>query len=277
MSNQLLVQKWGATPDFSCVMTSSDVLSTLPEMRTFFGGYNNPIGIEVECEGIDKAVGTLKFWTYTEDGSLRNHGKEFISQPLSGRQIDYAIHELGETLAQFPRLSWSHRTSIHVHVNVSTLREEHLKALTMAYVLFEELFYSMVLPERAGNAFCYKASSLDPADYMRIQDTNKYCGLNLAPIKRQCTVEFRQLHGSSDMKLLRRWIQLIVKLHAWVEKQSSGAVVDGLVQAIENMKFVELATEIWGANKSLFADAFIEDSAMKNALWSLTIANQEYV
>jgi len=251
-------------------------MKDLPEIRTFFGGYNNPIGIEVECEGIESKVPPLKFWQDKEDGSLRNNGREFVSHPLSGRQIDYALQELGDCLKLFPKLSWSHRTSIHVHQNVSTLREQHLVAYTMLYVLFEDLFYHMVAPYRAANAFCYKTAALDPSEYMRIQESNKYCGLNLAPIKRQCTVEFRHMHGTDDLRLLRRWIQLIVKLHAWIEKQDSRTIVEKVMSDIENLQFIPLAKEIWGVNSTLFDDKFIHDSATKNALWSLCIATQEF-
>lgn len=277
MSNLLLVNKWGAIPNFSNVLAACNKMEGLPEVRTFFGGYNNPIGIEVECEGIDNDHPRLSFWTSTDDGSLRNHGREFISTPLSGRQIDYALKELGDTLKLFPNLSWSHRTSIHVHQNVSTLREKHLLAYVMLYVLFEELFYSMVAPYRAANAFCYKVNSLDPSEYMQIQDTNKYCGLNLAPIKRQSTVEFRHMHGTDDLRLLRRWLQLIVKLHAWVEKIPSTKVVDIVLGHIEAKTFVDLAKQIWGVNASLFDDKFIQDSAEYNALWALCAAQQEFV
>jgi hypothetical protein len=150
-------------------------------------------------------------------------------------------------------------------------------AYVMVYVLFEELFYSMVAPHRAANSFCYKMTSLDPHDVVLIQDTNKYCGLNLAPLKRQCTVEFRQMDGTSDLRRVRRWLQLIVKLHAWVESQKSREAVPTVIGHIERGSFVELAKEIWGVNASLFSDIHIHSSAKENALWALCLSEREFV
>jgi hypothetical protein len=254
-----------------------DHLDGAPEIKTYFGRFKNPIGIEVECEGLPTNPGKLKFWVAKEDGSLRNNGREFVSVPLSGRMIDYALRELGQTLAKYPKRSWSHRTSIHVHQNFSTMREQHVMGYTMLYALYEHLFYKMCAPFREANAFCYKASSLDPSSYVRIQDTNKYCGLNLAPLKRQCTVEFRQMHGTDDLTLLRRWLQLIVKLHAWVEAQPSRKVVGIISEHIENQSFVQLAKSIWGVNLTLFGDQFVQEGAINNAVWALCLSNMEYV
>lgn len=278
MSNRLIVEKWGAVPNFAVVASGFDLLEGLPEIKTYFGRFKNPIGIEVECEGLAQPILRMKFWDIKEDGSLRNHGKEFVSHPLAGRMIDYALWELGETLKAHPKHSWSHRCSVHVHQNFSTMREQQLLGYTMVYALYEDLFYKMCAPFRAANAFCYKApGSLDPSSYVRIMDSNKYCGLNLAPLKRQCTVEFRQMHGTEDLTLLRRWLQLIVKLHAWAEAQPSRKIVGIVTDHIENQTFYALAKEIWGVNTSLFSDKFIHESACKNAVWALCLSLQEYV
>lgn len=276
MSNRLITDRFDAPPNFASVLTSLDKLENLPEIRTFFGRFKNPIGIEVEVEGIRNRLGAFKFWNHTEDGSLRNNGRELISVPLSGRLIDYALHELQAILLACPHRSWSHRCSIHVHQNFSTMREKQLMAYVMIYGLFEELFYSRVAPYRKANAFCYPATSIDPIVFMEIRDDNKYCGLNLAPLKRQCTVEFRHMHGTEDMTALRRWLQLIVKLHAWVERQPSKQVVDMVLAYIREKKFVELAQSIWGVNATLFKPEFIQESAEKNALWALCLSNREF-
>lgn len=276
MSNQLLISKWGCSPNFSRVLSMCEIVDKLPEIRTFFGGYNNPIGIEVEAEGIVRGIKGMNFWTHTEDGSLKDHGREFISIPLSGRQIDYALEELREVLAAQDDLKWSVRTSIHVHQNTSTLREKHLMAYVMVYGLFENLFFAMCQPYRRASAFAYPVTALDPADYMMIQDSNKYCALNLAPIKRQATLEFRHMHGNSDFRLIRRWIQLIVKLHNWIEKQSSDHVLDTVLEYIQQQRFVPLAKAIWGVNSTLFDPETINNSGRQNALWALCVSQQEF-
>jgi hypothetical protein len=277
MSNRLLTELWGPKVNFAGMVRCLDNEPEGPEIKTFFSRYRNPIGIEVECEGVQEDFGgKLVYWVAKPDGSLRDGGLEFVSHPLSGRLIDLGLHELQQVLTKLKALSWSHRTSIHVHQNFSTLREQHLMAYVMVYGLFEDLFYSLVSPLRSGNPFCYKATSIEPGEFQGIHASNKYCGFNLAPLKTQGTVEFRQLHGNSDFKLIRRWIQLIVKLHAWVEKQDSSKIVSIVQQHIAAGSFFALAKDIWGVNATLFTTEQIEDSCRKHAIWSLCIATREF-
>jgi hypothetical protein len=275
MSNHLLTSVFGSSTALTNVVQDLELLEKLPSLRTFFSNYRNPIGIEVEVEGIEEEVPTMHFWSDKDDGSLRNHGREFVSKPLSGRYIDYALAELDAYLSETDH-EWSHRCSIHVHQNMSTLREKHLMGYVMVYGLFEDLFYSMVEPYRAGNSFCYPATNVEPGEFLRITDSNKYCGLNLFPLKVYGTVEFRQMHGHNDFKLLRRWIQLIVKLHAWVEKQKSSEIVGIVTKHIQDQTYVALASEIWGVNATLFTHEQIHASARRAALWSLCLSKKEF-
>ncbi len=275
MSNNLLTAEFGTNTPLQNVVVDLDLLEKLPSVRTFFSNYRNPIGIEVEVEGIEEEVPSMHFWSDKDDGSLRNHGREFVSKPLSGRYIDYALAELEAYLTSHEH-EWSHRCSIHVHQNMSTLRQKHLTGYIMIYGLFEDLFYSMVEPYRAGNSFCYPATNLDPDEFLHITDTNKYCGLNLYPLKVYGTVEFRQMHGHGDFKLLRRWLQLIVKLHAWVEKQKSSEIVAKVTSVIREEGYVALANEIWGVNATLFTPEQIVASGKRGALWSLCLSKKEF-
>lgn len=276
MSNSLLIEKFAVMPNFGTLLDRFNALEGLPAIKTFFSNYKNPIGVEIEAEGIRDEVPEMRFWGAKEDGSLRNHGKEFVSAPLCGRMIDYALHEIETELKDTPTLSWSVRTSIHVHQNMAGFREQQLMAYCMVYGLFEPLFYGLCAPHRQANAFCYPATNLEPSEFMSIHDHNKYCGLNLYPLKRYGTVEWRQMHGSSDFKLIRRWIQLIVKLHAWIDKQESKTVVNNVLSFIDREAFVPLVQEVFGANAALFQPEDVMNSGRANALWSVCLSTREF-
>jgi hypothetical protein len=224
----------------------------------------------------------MTLWQCEKDGSLKLEGREFISIPLSGRQVDYALAELEFAFKQLQKggeskLLWSHRTSIHVHQNMSSLREGHLKGYTMLYGLFEELFFSMVNPIRVGNPYCYRAGDLDPVEFCNLNENNKYCALNLFPIKSQMTVEYRHMHGNEDFRLIRRWIQLIMKMHRFIEDSSSREVVEKIRTHIKNQTFTALAKEVFGASIVLFTEEQIQDSGKRNAVWSTLLSEQEFV
>lgn len=277
MSNSLLVKKFGMVPSLSHVLNIDEKIDKLPQIKTYFTNYRNPIGIEVEVENC-QGVSGMVFWQCEKDSSLKVSGKEFISIPLSGKQVDYALAELEDLFSRtLGKLLWSHRTSIHIHQNMSSLREQHLTGYVMLYGLFEDLFFSMVDKVREGNPYCYRATELDPVEFCNLTENNKYCALNLYPIKPQCTVEYRHMHGTQDFKLIRRWIQLIMKMHRFVEDYDSREIVGKLLTHIRQQTFTSLAKEVFGASIILFTEEQIYSSGKRNAVWSTLISEQEFV
>jgi hypothetical protein len=217
MASQLVSTKWPVhdnMPDFYSVL--EDATEHFGKLRSpKFTDYINPIGIEVEAEGWQNKEETkLKFWDPREDGSLKDHGIEFVSSILSGVLIDYALKELEETFSWHEKklgpISWSHRTSIHVHVNLRDLPVIKLKWLIAYYALTEPLWYKYCDEKRIGNSFCFPVCSMNPRLIKPGKEWPKYCGLNLGSSLVQFnTVEFRQMHGHQNFKLYRIWIKQI--------------------------------------------------------------------
>jgi hypothetical protein len=273
-----VVRRFGSNPSFNCVIESADKLEKFPQIRTFFTNYRNPIGIEVEVEGV-KGPGKKEWllWKPHSDGSLKIDGMEYISLPVSGQQVDYALWELEQYFSkQKSPLLWSHRTSIHVHQNMSTMTCEQLKAYIMAYGLFEDLFFSLCAPEREGNPYCYRATEVEVEKFMHVHEYNKYCELNLFPLKVQSTVEWRHMHGHQDFRLLRRWVQLIMKLHNWANNLDNDSAVQHVSDTILAGAFASLAKTIFGASTALFTEDQIIRSGRRNALWSIQISEKEF-
>lgn len=243
------------------------------EINTYFGLpiYSNPIGIEVEMENAATAIqkASLWLWRIEEDGSLKDRGYELISVLLHGKHIDYALLELGKMFERSPEISFGHRCSIHVHVNVSEYTKYQLIALTATYAMLEESYFAFAEPIRRGNSYCYPLTSTAPGD-MFINESTKYCAFNTAPIKKQFTVEFRHLEGTKDLQKIRRWVALVTKLVNFVGAMDPKTCIEVTQEKISNGKFPEYVKEIFGNTSVLFDERTLQKSIRNGELWALT-------
>lgn len=205
------------------------------------------IGIEVEVERIKReggigelevnsADGSAFIWNNTTDGSLRNDGREFVSVPLKGEDISFALSILNDHFKKDKTCiahEFTDRTSVHIHMNARDLSVEQYNNFLLTYLLVEPLLYKFVGGDRAKNIFCVPVLESDLsgllgnlADSMVsgtgsnfISNTRawqKYTGLNLLPTTQYGTIEFRHMTGTSDIDRLSTWINLIfsIKLYA---------------------------------------------------------------
>jgi hypothetical protein len=238
--------------------------------------YSNPIGIEIEAEGFKGCDFGPYLWRITEDNSLKKNGVEFISQVLVKRKIDYALKE-AQLLVH--KLEFGHRTSIHVHCNVSHYTESQLMTLAAYYALMEELFFKLPDPLRRGNSFCYPLVGTEPElrwwkkddeDAEENHKTTKYCAFNIAPIAKQMSVEFRHLHGTKDFTVIRRWIQLCAKLVYYCgnlnkdEHDARDVISKGQFETL-------VLPKILGDTISIFDRRDIQSSVRNGELWALIL------
>jgi hypothetical protein len=242
------------------------------DIKTFFSAYKSPIGIEVELEGFDQ-LGWPEtapvYWTKDEDGSLKDSGAEFISKPVAGKNIDYALYELERLLKAQKYLRWSHRCSIHVHTNVRNWTLPQLRTLVGVYAAMENLFFSLVAPHRRASAFCFPLTDTSPAGIEFGAMDGKYCALNLAcSIQKYGTIEFRHMHGTSDIKTIRRWLQLIVKLHAYCRKNPVEQVVAEVLNLNTISNFVEFVQKVLGPTAVLFMGQNLQDFMQDGVMWA---------
>lgn len=184
-----------------------------------FGSATAPVfGIECEIESITRIPNTLDVWSVTEDGSLRNNGKEFITTPLSK---DRAIEMFGALHAQSfynREHAFSERTSIHVHMNCQSLAVQQVRVLVLLYAMFEEYFFAMTAPNRRSNIHCVPLTETYlPVLYGNtlqgmLQRWHKYTALNIKPLSQHGTVEFRHMHGHADQLLFAEWLGVLGRL-----------------------------------------------------------------
>ena len=248
---------------------------TAPE-QTFFNMdcYSNPIGIEIEAESFKGFEHGTYFWHVEEDLSLKKQGVEFISYPLMRGAIDYALEEI-RPLCE--KLTFGHRTSVHIHCNVSHYTNYQICTLMAYYAMLEKLFYSLVDFQRHGNSFCYPLVGTPPeaAWYAgmegELEKTTKYCAFNIAPARNQLSVEFRHMHGNADPKTLRRWIQLCAKLVYYVGNIPPKMCIEETIELIKSGEFFERVREVWGDTTDIFEERHIRASIKHGELWALTL------
>ena len=183
------------------------------------------VGIEVEVENMQNILAPIQcYWSAKNDGSLRNNGVEFVSQPLAPTQIQYALEHLYEVLHSNNNPDFSNRTSIHVHLNCRDLTEDQTWNLVILYCLFEKHFYKFAGTRRLNSIFCvpvYRSNILKYLNqniYHHAAEWSKYCGLNILPLNQNnitgCygTIEFRHLYGTDNPQVIMTWINNILAL-----------------------------------------------------------------
>lgn len=253
------------------------------EVDTYFGlpVYSNPVGIEVEIENWGVLKKAPLYWQIAEDGSLKDHGAELISIPLRGRNIDYALHELA-VLGENTPWKFSHRTSVHVHCNVSTYTKYQLRALMAIYACMEEMYFAFVEDFRRGNSFCYRLVGAPAEVVFYTQDKEgcectKYCAFNIQPVRRQLTVEFRHLEGTKDLKKLRRWIQLCSKLVGYVAQMDPKTCTEVVTNAILHGGMPKLVKAILGdTGEAIFTDRQVAESVNNGELWAMALLTRDF-
>lgn len=205
---------------------------------------DNPVGIEVEIERVYSTSGITSMqmsdgssflWSNVDDGSLRNSGREFVSTPLRGEDIEFALTSLFTNLVKNPRTKgyeFTDRTSVHVHVNVREMSLKEIQNFILLYIIVEPVLYNFCGGKRHKNVFCVplNQTNLNAELYQFFTKRNipnfsglvgawkKYVGFNISPIANYGTVEFRHMVGTDDIKKLLTWVNLLLKLHKYAQQ-----------------------------------------------------------
>lgn len=218
-------------------------------------------GAELEIENTD-AISTTSGFRAVEDGSLRNFGREYISSPMTYSNLVWCldqffaknkIRSIMESEGVFAQNSnYSERTSIHVHTNCQDLTMDQLATLCMVYETFERVLFGFVGNHRDKNIFCvpWYETNLSHQAVLSIKENNlpklkmwqKYTALNLLPLFNQGTIEWRHLHGTSDVELIKTWLRLI----GWI------------YVAAMNHQFEDLQQQLTGLNTTSQYDRVLD-------------------
>lgn len=206
------------------------------------------VGVELELENIEFFKGGSQcitpylkslplpsgFWKWVEDGSLRE-GTEFIFRgPLVGANISAALDEM-TTFLEIYRMDdepvrITDRCSVHVHLDVRDFCKEELNNLILMYLVVERVLFQHINPLRLKNNYCRPLSDssfkyilhemLNKSSYSGLpslcqivnRECDKYSALNVLPITKFGSIEFRHHHGTADLAKVKEWINVILAL-----------------------------------------------------------------
>lgn len=194
-----------------------------PLAKKFFGKKPDPIssrlvGLEIEVENVPAPPAAAWGWAAKADGSLRNHGVEYVSVPTPACDIRHSLQYVFSILPS--NRSFSQRTSIHCHVNVRDLDMNQAKHVVLLYCLFENLLFTYVGKDRHSNIFCAPVIESHVIHPMHgfskfdeyVGNWSKYTALNVCPVSTFGTFEFRQMHGTDDINKLVNWCDILTRL-----------------------------------------------------------------
>ena len=239
-----------------------DLSPLAPKLKSTYGdvsGFKTPtyVGIEVEMEKQTLPAATY-LWKCIEDGSLKDVGKEYISLPLKDEFVIYALEEYEKGILKYnPKTEFSHRCSIHVHMDVTKLTVGQLRALMATYLATENLFFALVQDHRIGNSYCYPLMDLCPVweQFLpeELSENYKYAALNPHHLRDFGTLEFRQHGGTKDKKEILNWIETILQLYRFVESKNPLEVAAQINQLNTVSNYFEFIQEVFGKKANQFA------------------------
>jgi hypothetical protein len=200
------------------------------------------------------------------DHSLRNNGYEYKTAPNNFVKtlelFDY-LHK-GISLGQDP---FSHRTSTHVHVNVSTLPVATVRQMVLTYALLEPLFFSFVGKEREHNIFCVPLyfttmPELYKQDITKMHASwHKYTAFNILPLGTQKdgthgigTLEFRHLYGTNSKEIFTKWLTILKEFYEFFEEHEDYNVVEEVAKGRTPR---EIASMIVPHLSSMYSTSFV--------------------
>ncbi len=205
-------------------------MKKLNELMSFdLDVHPNSFGLELEIENFQLAGKMPKNWAMKEDGSLRNNGREFVSDPLRFEHVEACLTQMLSVL-KLNEDSYSERTSIHVHCNVRDFTSDNIASMALLYLVFEGIFFSYVDKTRQRNIFCVALTEFQAAEYLSscfykpdFQNGlpwEKYSAFNLLPLTSLGTIEFRHMQGNNDIPYIMTWIEAINHLKTLASQHS---------------------------------------------------------
>lgn len=227
---------------------------------------NTYLGIEVETENVQIwHQSGFPYWKITEDGSLRNSGREFITVPIKAFRAENALTTLFKYQINSD-IEFTERTSIHVHMNVRTLTLDQLRAMILLYILFEKALFRYVHKDRYNNIFCVPLTETNFGEKLiNLFHSNtislswmKYTALNLLPIWEKGTIEFRHLHGTKDIPEIMGWINLILCLKKMALRTDPKIIWETIESLNTSSQYHAYASEVFGTYITNLDENYLE-------------------
>lgn len=221
------------------------------------------IGIEVEVENTQFIGEIARPWNVKEDGSLRNQGRELVSDPISAANAPEALYYLlVKGLSQ--ECSFNMRTSIHVHINAVDMTDEQIRNMVALYTIFEPALFNFAGRGRWKSVFCVPLNECNQLSHAAIRSLGdgrweKYTALNLRRLADLGTIEFRHLGGTFDVDHVCQWIDMICALKSYAMRMSTADIRTEIAAMHPYTDYNELCRRVFGEFAQLL---HVSDSAV---------------
>jgi putative amidoligase enzyme len=216
------------------------------------------VGIEVEVENIQMINPNLElmYWSVTNDGSLRNNGREFKTKPIPLSCVAPALTQLFLGLNR--TIDFSIRTSIHVHQDVRGMSLGQLLTLIFGYIVVENLLFKFAGSNRKNSIYCVPIGETEIVTNLASMNGfisnirhmpgswHKYTALNVAPIATFGTVEYRHMPGTDNVSKILIWIDLLSRLKVWAYKTPLATALRTLNQLNTTSSYRYFLNEVFG-------------------------------
>lgn len=177
---------------------------------------------------IEAVTSTLKGWSNVEDGSLRSGGREFVSPPLSGDELEKDINQFYYLVRRHAvEIDWTADNQIgaHMHVDardiwtgVSMAKPDTVDALISWGRSAPQVVRLFVSRRRAENTYCCggfgfrNQEDRENKSWSRYPDLPGSDGRYPTVAIRQDTVEFRVWPGTTSITRYKARAELSLRL-----------------------------------------------------------------
>ena len=213
------------------------------------------VGIEIEVENVDIAdinADLGQVWSVGRDGSLRppEYSAE-IKSPRSGYAGTALLESIIAADESIPLRSgsFSWRCATHVHVDVRDKQLDDLKYSLVLYALIEPFIFAWDGTGRHESRFCMPwwvcAEDISTASAIArenddhdlhnwISRFSKYTAMNLAPMNKFGTIEFRHAQGTCDKDTLIEYINICLDIINVHERATSTPCIELVLEFMES-------------------------------------------
>lgn len=196
---------------------------------------NADVGIEVEVEGRGLIAFDSKIWEAKHDGSLRDGIEYVYKKPLNINKVEESLDELKEKLKD-AKLSFSFRTSVHVHVNCLDMEYDQVLNYIYLSTLMDTMLVNYCGEQRKTNRFCLRLADAEGLidlisplfgfrkkpdyglEHYIPRNQVRYAAVNVESLSKFGTIEFRSMRGTLDKGILLPWTQTLVNIREYSKR-----------------------------------------------------------
>lgn len=191
------------------------------------------IGLELENESIEPVdFPQVTNWRYHNEGSLRYWGMEYVLTPPL--PIDKALINTQILLKSLSKINLtnSHRTSVHVHFDVTHYTFPDIANFAATYWLVEDILADFAGNHRKNNLFCLRMKDAKHIinslvncvqkktfyNDLAFNENQRYGSINLNAVQKFGSLEFRMMRGTDKYDDIATWVEALNRVRLFALK-----------------------------------------------------------